>query len=298
MTVAKNLGGYLTSILDAAAANLPIGTPLADDFQKESYASAIRSIAASGHEPTNMLDHGKATYLAVLNMIDAFIGNRGCGTGISPTLWRHLKTLVQIHGDKRDWANLETGPLFAARNDTLAARLELSIDRTKHVLRDLRKLGLVIYHNHHANGLRRIRRTQDGRAYGSGYSLLPLIIRLEALQELAAEYIVRKAKAIRLIPRARAALRQARSIICASTDEDHPSRTSLAAIQATINKAAAERDAATLEDIERDLCPEKTTPRRVGNDTPQSTVPISRMDVDRLCCKHGARPRGVTQLGD
>ena len=119
MSIAKNLAAYLPAIIDQSVAQRPIGTAIAAS-ELESYASAIYAKASRLSQPRDPLAYGKNLYTSLLNTIDRLISHRGCGTGITRTMWLHLKNIVMIHGDARDWSNHETGPILGALNATIA----------------------------------------------------------------------------------------------------------------------------------------------------------------------------------
>ncbi len=280
MSIAKNLGAYIGALLNENTSNLPIGAQLSVDRERLAYAASIRSRARAAPSPGDIEKTGTANYKHLLNTIDMLADNRGCGTGITPTIWRKLKTLVLMLGSRADWANLETGPIYGGSNETLANRLDLSLDRTKKTLREFRIFGLIIDHDRLANGRRRIRRTADGKPYGHGLSLLPLIVRLDELRALASDYIARKQTSLKLKRRASAALRGAKQLLAGTEADQHPASAAIEAVERDLHTAFKQRDTTALETICEDLLPKQTTLQGVEIDTTHSTSHLAASPVE------------------
>ena len=277
MSIAKNLAAYLPAIIDQSVAQRPIGTAIAAS-ELESYASAIYAKASRLSQPRDPLAYGKNLYTSLLNTIDRLISHRGCGTGITRTMWLHLKNIVMIHGDARDWSNHETGPILGALNATIADRLALSDGRARHVIQDLKFLGLIMPHNPNANGRRKIRRDNEGQPYGSGYSLLPLIVKLEELKAIVADFVDRRRRTPKAARQAIQAVRTAKRIIENEIeDHTHPSHRAVAAIETEVATARQSADPATLTEISEALSPQKIAHRNAENSTPLSTDPLSEI---------------------
>ena len=143
MSIAKNLAAYLPAIIDQGVAQRPIGAGISA-AEIDSYATGIYALAARLELPRDPLLYGKNLYTSLLNTLDRLISHRGCGTGITRTMWLHLKNIVMIHGEARDWSNHDTGPILGALNATIADRLALSEGRARHVVQTLKFLGLIM----------------------------------------------------------------------------------------------------------------------------------------------------------
>lgn len=87
MNIAKNLGAYIGALLNDNASNLPFGTQLSVDQDRLAYAASIRSRASATPSTGDIEKTGAANYKHLLNTIDILADNRGCGTGITPTIW-------------------------------------------------------------------------------------------------------------------------------------------------------------------------------------------------------------------
>lgn len=266
-TIAKNLGGYLASIVDEAAASVELGAKLDRDAEQPAYANAIKLRARAMSAISVAELDGHRIYNRVLKVIDQFASNRGCGTGITTTKWQQLKIIALTLGKREDWAYLPTGPIYASTNRALADRMHLSEQRIRKVIKELCQFGLVIYHDRLANGRRAHRRDAEGNPYGHGLSLLPLIVRLQELEEHARGFIERAKKAIVLKRQAQAALRAAKRLINATAAEpSHPAHTAIDDVGKQVENAFKHRNAAELEAIVTDLQPEQMTLRGVEND--------------------------------
>lgn len=267
MSIAKNLGDYLASIVDDAAASVELGARLDRETEQPAYANAIKMRARTMATISLSELDGHKIYNRVLKVIDHFASNRGCGTGITTSKWHQLKTLALTLGKREDWAYLTTGPIYASTNQALADRMHLSEQRTRKVLKELCQFGLIIYHDRLANGRRTHRRDSEGNPYGHGLSLLPLIVRLRELEEHARAFIEKAKKAISLKRQAQAALRAARRLVTATTaDTRHPAHAAIDDVGKQVVKAFKHRNAGELEAIVSDLQPNQTTLRGVEND--------------------------------
>lgn len=280
MSIAKNLSAYIDALLQETASDFQLGVRLASAQDRIAYAASVHRRARSASRPNDLEKSGTDNYKLLLNTIDTLADNRGCGTGIPASLWRKLKTLMLMLGARADWANYDTGPIYGGSNETLAHRLDLSIDRTKKTLKELRILGLIIDHDRLANGRRRIRRNADGNPYGHGISLLPLIIRLDELRDVAAAYLDRKKQSLKLKRQASAALRQAKALIAHATLHEHPATSAIESVTESINAALKARDTSALEEICNDLLPIKTTRQGVATDPPHTTAHLAAGTVD------------------
>ncbi|MBK8375827.1 MAG: hypothetical protein IPL18_13615 [Sphingomonadales bacterium] len=117
-------------------------------------------------------------------------------------------------------------------------------------------------HNPHANGRRKIRRDNAGQPYGSGYPLLPLIVKLEELKTIVSDFIERRKSTPKAARHAEHAVRAARRLIDQEiADEAHPARKAVAEIEAEIAAARKTADTATLNEISEALSPKNSTPK-------------------------------------
>lgn len=194
MSAPNSIGTYIQALFPLSQFDFKVGDLLETESDKEAYLYWIRE-RANQLERTDINDPGhsaEAIYKRTMKLLDRLQECRGCGTGISRSLWSALQTIVKLLACKSDWINLETGPIYGGSNATIAERLFLSVDRTKKILKELRARGLIIFHHRHANGRRWIRRRHDGRPIGHGFSLLPLLVMLEELEIHVAAWRQRK----------------------------------------------------------------------------------------------------------
>jgi replication initiation protein RepC len=177
MSAPKAIGAYVKALFPTAHLCFTIGDRLETEQEKENYALWIRERASK--MPNARADD---MYKRAMNVLERLQEHRGCATSISRTHWSALEEIVKLLAHKDDWSNFDTGPIYGGSNATIADRLCLSVDRTKKILRELRRAGLLIFHQRHANGRRWIRRQRDGTPVGHGFSLLPIMVLLDELE--------------------------------------------------------------------------------------------------------------------
>ena len=184
MTAPNAIGTYIRALFPESTFSFTIGDRLETEAEKEAYLYWIKDRASQLAERyrRDRNNNAEDVYKRTLQLLDRLQESRGCGTGISRSLWSALQTIVKLLACKSDWTNFDSGPIYGGSNATIADRLCLSVDRTKKILQSLRMHGLIAYHRRHANGRRWISRRDDGRPFGHGFSLLPLLVMLEELE--------------------------------------------------------------------------------------------------------------------
>lgn len=193
MSAPKAIGAYVKALFPTAHMCFTIGDRLETEADKENYALWIKEKAAG-----KLSVQADDMYKRTMNVLDRLQEHRGCNTGISRTHWSALQTIVKLLAHKDDWSNFDTGPIYGGSNATIADRLCLSIDRTKKILKELRRAGLIMFHQRHANGRRWIRRQRDGTPVGHGFSLLPIMVLVDELENHIGQWRDREFEARRL----------------------------------------------------------------------------------------------------
>lgn len=123
----------------------------------------------------------KSRLLRALNMIRR---HRPSRLGLSRAQARHL---IELTGtiDKQDLA--ANGGLLGGSNSYYALRLSVLPATVTTIFRALKTAGLIEAHNPTANHRRSCHRTIKGHRDGRGYTLRPLVERLDELEALAAD---------------------------------------------------------------------------------------------------------------
>lgn len=255
MPGSNDIGSYIKALFPTTQLDFEIGNMLDCEIDKEQYqlwiSERARSIAVN-----NPRRDGETNYKRVLNLLGRLTEYRGCDTGISRTLWSALHTIAKILAHAPDWANFETGPMFGGRNATIADRLCLSVDRTKKILSSLRSFGLIVHYHRHANGRRWIRRNSDGSVSGHGFSLLPIIVMLDELEEHVARWIQLHHEAARLQSKIKGHICSFRQSLRAAHGDDwkaHPGNMQCQKILGEAMVAKRQSDVESLNAILTDL---------------------------------------------
>lgn len=291
MTAPKAIGSYIDALFPLSSFSFRIGETLESEEDKEHYARWIRDRAASGQLTgvSKIEPDGNAIYRRTMQLLDRLQEGRGCGTGINRTLWASMQTIVKLLACKRDWENMETGPIYGGSNATIANRLCLSVDRTKKILRDLRSRGLIIFHNRHGNGRRWIRRQANGQPVGHGFSLLPLLVLLGDLEAKVTQWREKRFEAANLhaeIVAEIAGVKQSLRAVHREAAREHPA---FMACQTKLKAAATARQRGNIDElnriagelsIQRQQRCRKTTPERAQKNPPLSNHHQKHQKVD------------------
>jgi len=284
MSAPKAIGAYVTALFPTAHLFFTIGDRLETEQEKENYALWIRERADT--MPNAPADD---IYKRGMNVLERLQEHRGCATGISRTYWSALQGIVKLLAHKDDWSNFETGPIYGGSNATIADRLCLSVDRTKKILRELRRAGLIIFHQRHANGRRWIRRQRDGTPVGHGFSLLPMLVLLDELEEHVRQWREKAFEARRLHTAIIGKIAGYKQSLRAAHDESYKTHPAFAACNDAIHNAGvaiAARDIKQLNSILGDISEKSlfelpdSTPQKGQNTPSLSNLPQKDSLVD------------------
>jgi replication initiation protein RepC len=157
---------------------------LATRPERERYCAEIKSLMGRRAYPRSLADRisrGRSVRLRVLKVLDR-LSLRGCGSlPVSRTQWLRLKQLSLFCSRDQDWA-CPSGPMIGATTAKLADYL--GVNDVNEAMAPLLKLGL---RSPCANGRRSFHvaraNCDDETVYGSGWTLAPLILHLNAFED-------------------------------------------------------------------------------------------------------------------
>jgi replication initiation protein RepC len=153
---------------------------LANAAERARWAASVYVCLRARRQPT--IVDAKAMRDRVLVAL-RYLAKRGSVTHpMSKALWNKLYVLTTMCAHEPDWGSA-SGPLMGASNKTLEDRWNVSNARRS--LRDLAQWGFVIPFCPKGNGHRSYKKTKDGPV-GAGWSLAPLRLLVDALEEIAA----------------------------------------------------------------------------------------------------------------
>ena len=184
---------------------------LATRPERERYGARVKSLMARRAYPRSLkerISRGQSVRVRALKVLDR-LALRGCGSmPASRTQWLRLKQLSLFCARDQDWA-CASGPIIGASTAKLADYL--GINDVNEALSPLLKFGLVALWSPCANGRRSFHvaraNCDDETVYGSGWTLAPLILHLDALEGLVEVEQQRPADRLSLVVQTRSMLR-------------------------------------------------------------------------------------------
>jgi len=184
---------------------------LATRPERQRYGAQVKSLMARRAYPRSLKDRislGQSVRVRVLKVLDR-LALRGCGSmPVSRTQWLRLKQLSLFCARDQDWA-CASGPIIGATTAALADYLGLN--DVNEALAPLLKLGLIALWSPNANGRRSFHvaraNCDDETVYGSGWTLAPLILHLDTLEDMVEVEQQRLAERQSLVVQTRSILR-------------------------------------------------------------------------------------------